>query len=248
MDLADKRHQKAPGAQVNETLNIQVALANAGFNPGPIDGIRGRRTIAAVKSFQAAHGLMQDGIVGPLTSKLLFGATGNKTSAADKFPWYAEAARLMGTEEHVGKGSNQTILDWAKAHNLLDYRDDDIPWCGLFVAHCIGSQLPDEPLPPNVLSARAWTGFGRKVTPREAAVLVFWRGSPSGWQGHVGFYASEDKEAYHVLGGNQGNRVSIARVAKTRLLGAYWPLTFPDAGTGVVRHTSNPATLSTNEQ
>jgi hypothetical protein len=42
------------------------------------------------------------------------------------------------------------------------------------------------------------------------AVLVFER--PGG--GHVGYYFGEDATAYHVLGGNQGDAVTIARIAR----------------------------------
>jgi len=42
----------------------QAALKNAGFNPGPIDGKRGKRTSDAIKAFQSAHGLEPDGKVG----------------------------------------------------------------------------------------------------------------------------------------------------------------------------------------
>ena len=54
------------------TKEIQEALSEAGFNPGPIDGIRGRRTIKAIKEFQAANGLVTDGLVGPKTRAVLF--------------------------------------------------------------------------------------------------------------------------------------------------------------------------------
>lgn len=102
-----------------------------------------------------------------------------------------------------------------------------MPWCGLFVARCIASQLPEEPLPDNPLGARNWLKFGVAQEPSDGAVLVFWRGSSSGWQGHVGFYAGEDGAAFHVLGGNQSNAVNIARISRGRLLGTRWPRTAP---------------------
>ncbi len=46
---------------------IQRALKNAGFNPGPIDGKVGAKTIAAIRQYQASAGLKVDGIVGPAT-------------------------------------------------------------------------------------------------------------------------------------------------------------------------------------
>jgi peptidoglycan hydrolase-like protein with peptidoglycan-binding domain len=47
---------------------LQHALAAAGHDPGPIDGIFGSLTSHAVKAFQRRHGLVVDGIVGPNTA------------------------------------------------------------------------------------------------------------------------------------------------------------------------------------
>lgn len=50
---------------------IQTALYNAGYDPGPIDGKLGNKTRLAVKKFQRDNGLKADGVVGNQTwSKL----------------------------------------------------------------------------------------------------------------------------------------------------------------------------------
>ncbi len=78
-------------------------------------------------------------------------------------------------------------------------------------------------------------------------MLVFWRGSPSSWKGHVGFYWAEDETCYHVLGGNQSDRVSITRIRKSRLLAARWPESIE--ALGIKRFASAEGGLiSTNEQ
>ena len=46
---------------------VQLALEQAGFDPGPIDGELGPRTDQALRAFQKAHGLEPDGIVGVKT-------------------------------------------------------------------------------------------------------------------------------------------------------------------------------------
>lgn len=50
---------------------IQLALSNAGYNPGPIDGKMGKQTRQAIKAFQKAKGVASDGRVGKETWKLL---------------------------------------------------------------------------------------------------------------------------------------------------------------------------------
>ena len=226
---------------------IQHQLARKGFDPGPIDGIWGRKTERAVRQFQAAHALLADGIVGPVTSKALFGEVPNVDAADDPaIPWFQEARRLIGVREVVGPGNAPTIIDWAHKSGI-DYRDDDIPWCGLFVGHCVSSTLLDEKLPGNPLGARNWLKFGAPCDAGLGSVLVFWRGKRNGWQGHVGFYAGEDGEAYHVLGGNQGNKVSITRIKRDRLLEARWPATAPVIGNAKVKLAAGDSFFSTNE-
>jgi putative chitinase len=55
------------GASGEVVERLQQALAAAGFNPGAVDGRFGPATEAAVIAFQRAHGLLADGVCGPLT-------------------------------------------------------------------------------------------------------------------------------------------------------------------------------------
>jgi peptidoglycan hydrolase-like protein with peptidoglycan-binding domain len=50
---------------------IQIALKNAGYDPGAIDGKIGRQTRDAIESFQKANNLHTDGKVGKKTWALL---------------------------------------------------------------------------------------------------------------------------------------------------------------------------------
>ena len=51
--------------------DIQTCLKNAGFYNGEIDGVKGKQTKKAIKEFQAANGLVADGVVGKKTWELL---------------------------------------------------------------------------------------------------------------------------------------------------------------------------------
>lgn len=53
------------------TKQIQIALKNAGYNPGVIDGKMGKQTKEAIRLFQRNNSLMVTGKVGKKTWKLL---------------------------------------------------------------------------------------------------------------------------------------------------------------------------------
>lgn len=211
---------------MKSVLDIQRQLHSLGFDPGALDGIRGRMTINAVKKFQRSVNLVADGIVGPNTLRELFPGVPVPAVAtlSDAMPWLDEAKRLKGTKEVAGKGNNPDILDWAKQLDIW-YPNDEIPWCGLFVAHCVGSTLPDEPLPTNPLGARNWGAFGDACDVIDGAIASFWRGSKSGWLGHVGIVTGQTKNTIEIIGGNQSNQVSIIQMPKDRLLATRWPKT-----------------------
>lgn len=203
---------------------IQEALKQAGFDPGPIDGVWGRNTIAAVKAFQEDEGLEADGIVGPQTIAALQRRAVRGAPLAQPLPWVDEAMRLLGTREMAGSANNTVILDWAKDLNIR-YAGDEVPWCGLFVGHCIDFTLPTEVVPGGLLLAREWERFGVATTPRYGAVMVFWRDSLQSGLGHVGFYLGESAEAFQVVGGNQSNTVSRIWMPRAQLLAVRWPKT-----------------------
>lgn len=71
LEAAGLAKPTAPALDLLSTKGVQLALQKAGFDPGPIDGIPGKRTKAATVAFQSAHGLKPDGIVGPLTRAAL---------------------------------------------------------------------------------------------------------------------------------------------------------------------------------
>ena len=228
--------------------NIQRALITKGFVPGEVDGVWGRRTIAAVRAFQESVGLRADGIVGPKTSAKLFPEAEVETINREPLlPWFAEAQHLIGTKEVLGPRNNPAILDWADDLDV-HYSGDEVPWCGLFVAHCVGSTMPDEILPANPLGARQWERFGDPTEPRLGAVMVFWRESRTSGKGHVGFYTGEDATAYRILGGNQSDKVCLTWVGKDRFVKARWPRSAASLGGGGAILVMNRAEdLSTNE-
>lgn len=156
--------------------------------------------------------------------------------------WFTEAKKHTGLKEIPGPRHNTVILSWLTKLGAW-WRDDETPWCGVFVAHCM--REAGLPVPKYWMRARAWSDYGanlRATHVAPGAILVFARKGG----GHVGFYVGEDETFYHVLGGNQSNMVNVMRIAKARCIAIRWPRGEPVIGTPRrVRPTSAP--ISVNE-
>jgi uncharacterized protein (TIGR02594 family) len=202
-----------------------------GFDPGVIDGIYGRNTARAIKAYQMENGLPMTGVVDTVLVRALFANQNLKAVP----PWIVEGERVRGLHE---KRDHKRLWDWLRSDGATLGDPAKLPWCGDFVQTCILKTLPDEPVPNNPYLAANWTKFGKPTKPQLGAVLVFWRGSPSSWKGHVGFCAGQDDTHFLVLGGNQSNSISHSRIAKKRLRsgGCRWPSTFTDPG-GTAQNT-----------
>jgi len=114
--------------------------------------------------------------------------------------------------------------------------------CGLYMA--IVMKRADRAPVKDPLRALSWANFGIKVdTPMLGDILTFKRDGG----GHVGLYCGENASVYYVLGGNQGNTVSIVPIAKSRLFQARRPeyISMPKNVRKI--HLEAGGKLSTNE-
>ena len=71
--VADSGKVLAKGTAGSKVKTLQVRLEMQGYDPGPIDGIFGARTMAAVKDFQEAYNLRANGTVDEVTWQTLSG-------------------------------------------------------------------------------------------------------------------------------------------------------------------------------
>lgn len=103
---------------------LQAGLARLGFRPGPVDGIAGRRTAAAVKRYRAAHRLAPGGGITPgLLRHLEKQLAGEKSAEpppanldASDFPAYRPGTTFVysdGTTERV-VAANGAEVQWAQ--------------------------------------------------------------------------------------------------------------------------------------
>jgi uncharacterized protein (TIGR02594 family) len=109
------------------------------------------------------------------------------------------------------------------------FNQDSVPWCAAFV----GGVLEECGIKSTrSAAARSYLKWGRGIpAPVEGCIVIFWRGSPSGWSGHVGFVVGQDQAGnLMVLGGNQGDEVNIRPFPISRVLGYRWPEQAPMTG------------------
>ena len=95
---------------------------------------------------------------------------------------------------------------------------DETAWCAAFV----GAMLKRCGLPhTGKLTARSYLDWGKPVDLSKAEpgdVVVLWRGSPTSWQGHVGFYDRQADGNVYLLGGNQRDMVNVSGYSIDRVL------------------------------
>jgi uncharacterized protein (TIGR02594 family) len=150
------------------------------------------------------------------------------------------ARRYLGVVVELVGGRDHPLIVWwhhlaAGGHAYDDPRleQDEIPWCSSFA---IGQAWPFRdfgcayPVGPLARRARSWLRVGREVSLGQAIVgwdvVVLNRGGGSpdpsviDSPGHVGFFAglAGDRQVV-LLGGNQGDAVSVARFPVDQVLG-----------------------------
>lgn len=230
----------------DQLKRVQKALQQAGFDPGPIDGILGRMTINAVAAFQKAKKLkiQYPGTIGPKTLKALgITAVVDAETVLDVPPWVAEIKRKMGLHE---VRNNAELKKYLKSDGRTLGDPAKLPWCGDLQETVIAVTLPKEPMITNPYWALNWAKFGVAVPVGMVplgAIAPFKR--PGG--GHIGTIVGHDKTYYHVAGGNQSNMISVVKIAKSRQEGGLrWPSTYP-LPTKSMPYTVFDGTISVNE-
>lgn len=105
------------------------------------------------------------------------------------------------------------------------------PWC----AYWVGSKLERAKIPSTKSGmARSYLRWGETVWKkgdrwdpsrlRPGDLAIFWRGrSNDGVTGHIGFILHWDDDTLVILGGNQGDKVSIQDFALTKLIAVVRP-------------------------
>jgi uncharacterized protein (TIGR02594 family) len=134
--------------------------------------------------------------------------------------WLVPALNELGQCEGPGNTANPRIVGYYARAGHAEVRHDETAWCAAFV----GAMLETAGYAcSRSLLARSYLNWGFALTVgRPGAVAVFRRGTDAA-AGHVAFWLGETGGRVQVLGGNQGDAVSITTMLKTDLLGLRWP-------------------------
>jgi uncharacterized protein (TIGR02594 family) len=118
-----------------------------------------------------------------------------------------------GVAEIAGAPAHERIVAYHATVGIPG--NDEIAWCSAFVNWCVEQAGLTGTGKAN---ARSWLAWGKEIkTPQLGCVAVFRRGT--GWQGHVGFVLDTSPSFITLLGGNQGDRVSVTHYGVGDLLG-----------------------------
>ena len=203
--------QGANGASVTA---LQRALAQAGFNPGGVDGDFGPKTKAAVMAFQRANGLTVDGVAGPKTFGALNGNTFSSGTGSVAAPPAAGST----------SGWREQVLDEARKHiGFHETGENGNPfskafgrgneaWCADFVSYCYtqsGHRL-NQPWTPALTETMKNNGTFNRWNPQPGDIVMFdWK--PGTGSDHTGLvervYSSNGKMYVQTIEGNSADQV-----------------------------------------
>lgn len=187
------------GSTGASVLTLQSELAHLGYSVGPLDGIYGPKTLAAVKAFQQKDNLQVDGIAGPLTLKALDNEQtplSADTISSKISGIISEAKQLTGTP-YVWGGTTQAGFD-----------------CSGFTQYVFASQGIEL---PRVSQDQAMTGSAVSYNNLEPGDLVLFSFTGTGSISHVGIYLGNSQ----FISATTHNGVAIAPISSSYWLKAY---------------------------
>lgn len=141
-------------------------------------------------------------------------------------PWMTVAVGELGQAEVPGEQHSPRVLAYHRA-TTLKATTDEVPWCASFVSWCLGVVGQKHTRSARARSYESWGQPCPVDLLAPGAVVVFWRGKhPGVGTGHVGFYVGGDPASGRVwvLGGNQGDAVTVKAYSTAKVLGYRWPL------------------------
>ena len=208
------RHELSMGSRGEEVNKIK-SLLNERLKLNPklaVSDIFDKETDRAVKLFQLDNYLGVSGEVDAETYAALETKNLKKqikpSATISSAKWMSIAEKEIGQEEIPGNAHNSQIIAY-HATTTLKATKDETPWCSSFV-NWVLKQAGIKGT--NSAAAISWQNWGKATSLQPGAVLVLHnikaQNSSLSYSGnHVAFLIKETATHYHVLGGNQRNKV-----------------------------------------
>lgn len=189
-------------------------LKKLGFNPGRIDGLFDKRTLAAVKAYEKKAHLERDGKIGTnQLAKMKQDAKGDYRTKALEI-----ARRYLGFHEQGSNGNPFSRF----------FGRPPEPWCADFVSYCYtkaGKKL-NEPYTPTLLSMLKSNGTYSRSNPKVGDIIMFdWQPGSGPTAQHTGLvekvFRKNGQLWVQTIEGNAGDAVRrlTYRVGDPRVAG-----------------------------
>ncbi|WP_040412202.1 NlpC/P60 family protein [Desulfosporosinus sp. OT] len=180
------------GSTGADVVELQTKLNDLGYNVGKVDGIFGSMTKQGVITFQLAHSLVGDGIVGPMTVKSLNEAYLAKQRQSKVDSVIVTAKQYLGVRYQWGGSTPETGFD-----------------CSGFVSYVFGKNGITL---PRVSVDQYNVGTKVAFEDLQPGDLVFFSFASNGVVSHVGIY----------LGDGQFINASESKGVTVYVIGPYW--------------------------
>ena len=122
-------------------------------------------------------------------------------------PWLTEAFKHIGLKEIPGKNHSPTILKWLATLKAW-WKDDETPWCGVYVAWCLRSN--SLPVPKYWMRAKEYSSYG---TPCNKTSIPFGSIAVKSRKGggHVFFPIAQSRDGQTIYGLGANRSVQTQR-------------------------------------
>lgn len=197
-------------------------LQGAGGGIETVDGLLLKAEALLTERLRKALDLIRQHIPEDLP-KLDGPASWMPVADAEKEAWEATH------KDETTPSGRQRVLDYFHAIHFPTTTVE--PWCGAFVGFCLAQSGTDGAgtLVKNPAGAASWAQWGNvaialgEPDPPYGAVVVLAPDRGSGSSGHVGFFREYlDRNTVHVLGGNQSDKVTLGKFARSKIVALRW--------------------------
>lgn len=124
--------------------------------------------------------------------------------------WVRVALAELGQAEIKGPSANPRIIGYHQTTRLAA-KSDETPWCSSFMSWVM---IEAGYVSTRSAAASSWATYGGACGPRRGAIAVFKRTGGH----HVGIVLGIGNGYVWLLGGNQSDRVSVAKYSTDKLI------------------------------